>query len=191
MSGTHAPQTHYQILGVPTSATDEQIKRAYRARAKTLHPDVSDAPDAAVRFARIAEAYEVLSDQARRRAYDRSLLKAQPTSGSKHDNDDPPESGFVQGHYAWVNVAAPKSATPQPAEIDDLYDTFFGSRSPEGSSNPGQPEDSKPRQRSGTPATPKRSASASTGRTPGASPESHSEKPSAVPRPKASRKNAG
>jgi molecular chaperone DnaJ len=62
---------YYDLLGVPRGASDAEIKRAFRALARELHPDVSGEPDAAARFRDIAEAYEVLSDPERRATYDR------------------------------------------------------------------------------------------------------------------------
>src|SRR5437879_6042097 len=61
---------YYALLGVPRSATDEQIRSSYRKLARQYHPDVNGAPDAAERFKQITEAYEVLADPQRRQRYD-------------------------------------------------------------------------------------------------------------------------
>jgi molecular chaperone DnaJ len=62
---------YYELLGVPRTASDADIKSAFRTLARELHPDVSSEPDADARFRDVAEAYEVLSDPERRATYDR------------------------------------------------------------------------------------------------------------------------
>ena len=62
---------YYELLGIARGAGDDEIKRAFRRRAREVHPDVSDAPDAKERFAEVAEAYEVLSKRETREVYDR------------------------------------------------------------------------------------------------------------------------
>ena len=66
-----AERDYYELLCVERGAGDTEIKRAFRKLARELHPDVSDAPDAADRFKEIAEAYEVLSNPKTRELYDR------------------------------------------------------------------------------------------------------------------------
>lgn len=61
---------YYEVLGVSKDASASEIKKSYRKLAKQLHPDHNKAPDAEERFKEIREAYEVLSDQEKRRAYD-------------------------------------------------------------------------------------------------------------------------
>ncbi len=61
---------YYDVLGVDRSATREQIKQAYRQLALKYHPDRNKSSDAEEKFKEIAEAYAVLSDDAKRREYD-------------------------------------------------------------------------------------------------------------------------
>lgn len=60
---------YYVVLGLPETATAEEVKEAYRRLARAYHPDVSGA-DTAGQFCKVQEAWEVLGDAARRRAYD-------------------------------------------------------------------------------------------------------------------------
>lgn len=61
---------YYEILGLPRTASDEEIKRSFRKLAQQWHPDVNTDPDADARFKEVNEAYQVLSDPQRRRQYD-------------------------------------------------------------------------------------------------------------------------
>ncbi|MGJ7614723.1 MULTISPECIES: DnaJ domain-containing protein [unclassified Variovorax] len=63
-------QDHYLALGVSSSASAADIKKAYRQQAARLHPDRNPAPDAATRFRAAQEAYDILGDSAKRETYD-------------------------------------------------------------------------------------------------------------------------
>ncbi len=62
---------YYETLGVPRTASAEDIRKAYRKLARTNHPDVNKDPGAEDRFKEISEAYEVLRDAEKRQLYDR------------------------------------------------------------------------------------------------------------------------
>ena len=62
---------HYEVLGVSRSASDAEIKKAYRRLARELHPDINPDAAAAERFKLVTHAYEVLSDPQSRASYDR------------------------------------------------------------------------------------------------------------------------
>jgi len=98
----------YAILGVERTATDAEIKRAFRKLAQQWHPDVSDDPTADARFKEINEAYQVLSDPERRRAYD--------TFGEAGLNGGAGSAGFTGGF-------------PGFGDFGDLFDAFFGGQS--------------------------------------------------------------
>lgn len=66
--------TFYDTLGVSPEATSDEIKRAYRQKAKETHPDInSENPNAEEEFKKISEAYSVLGDEEKRQQYDFSL----------------------------------------------------------------------------------------------------------------------
>ena len=69
-------KSHYEVLGVLPSASQDEIRVAYRMRAREVHPDtaVGLQSDASIQMAHIAEAWRVLSDKAMRRAYDTELI---------------------------------------------------------------------------------------------------------------------
>ncbi len=61
---------HYAALGLKSDATLADIKKAFRQKASQFHPDRNSDPDAPARFREVQEAYDVLSDDDKRKAYD-------------------------------------------------------------------------------------------------------------------------
>ncbi len=108
-----AKTDYYEILGVDRKASPEEIKRAYRRKAKELHPDKNPANKsrAEEEFKRIAEAYEVLSDQEKRLQYDR-YGHAGPAQGFTFGDTD-----FRRARQAYSEFGF--------GGFDDLFDLFF------------------------------------------------------------------
>ena len=66
-----ATTDYYKTLGVDRKASQEEIKKAYRKLARKYHPDTNSDPGAEDRFKQISEAYDTLSDEEKRKRYDR------------------------------------------------------------------------------------------------------------------------
>ena len=73
---TSQNRTYYEILGVSEDASFEEIRAAFRERAREYHPDRNRSPDAVERMQEVNEAYEVLRDEQQRAAYDRARRTA-------------------------------------------------------------------------------------------------------------------
>ena len=86
---TQQAKDYYAVLGVPAEADAETIRKAFRSRARALHPDVSEAPDAEERFRDVAEAYQVLSRPGRKRLYDRIDYRGRGNGGFASSSRDP------------------------------------------------------------------------------------------------------
>lgn len=104
---------YYDILGINRGASDDEIKKAFRNKAKQYHPDANpDNPTAEANFKEINEAYEVLKDTEKRSQYDRFGANWQNYQGYQQGN--PYGNGGTQG-------------TGSYADMSDMFETIFGS----------------------------------------------------------------
>lgn len=110
---------YYATLGVERSATQDEIKRAYRKLARKFHPDVSKEPDAETRFKEVAEAHEALIDPERRAAYDE--IGQRHASGEAFEPPPGWDSGF---EFSGRGGAEPG---PQGHASDADFSAFFES----------------------------------------------------------------
>jgi molecular chaperone DnaJ len=93
---------YYEVLDVPRSSTEEEIRKAYRRLARKYHPDVNKEADAEAKFKEVKEAYEVLADSQKKMQYDQ-FGHANPSNGA---------GGGFNG---------------QDFGFGDIFDMFFGS----------------------------------------------------------------
>src|SRR5438445_2142433 len=105
MPRSSTKRDYYEVLGVTPTASDEDIKKAYRRRALQYHPDRNNAPEATERFKEATEAYQVLSDAEKRTLYDRYGHSAFDRAGGV-------------GSVDFSNFAG--------LSIEDLFESFFG-----------------------------------------------------------------
>src|SRR5690606_19109665 len=95
---------YYEVLGVGRSATEDDIRKAYRKLALQVHPDGNKDAGATDQFKEVKEAYEILSDVERRSLYERYGHAAS-------------ERGFTNGNFGGFAAGF---------GIEDIFESFFG-----------------------------------------------------------------
>lgn len=95
---------YYEILGVGKNAEKDEIKGAFRKKARECHPDVNKAPDAEAKFKELGKAYETLMDEDKRSLYDRYGEDGLKNAG--FDSNGPFAGGF--------------------GDLNDIFNSFFG-----------------------------------------------------------------
>jgi hypothetical protein len=129
---------YYKILDIPRDATLEDIKHAYRNKAKLVHPDVNNSPKANEVFAVVNEAYEVLTDERKRYLHDVKLNYIDATKadadrkkqyyGSSIKNDSYTNSNNTNFQTDWNNFSkAYKEKTDEDyyKRSPFIYNLFF------------------------------------------------------------------
>ena len=102
------PRDYYEVLGIAKTATQDEIKKAYRSLAKKYHPDVStEAKEVAeAKFKEISEAYEILSDEEKRKLYNQY-------------GHDGVKNSFGQDGFSWDDFT-------RADDISDIFGDIFG-----------------------------------------------------------------
>ena len=110
---------YYEILSVPRSASQQEIKSAYRKLARKYHPDVNKSPDAQAKFKDINEAYEVLGDENKRKRYD------QLGSAWQQGAEFTPPPGFEGFNFSNFGGGF-SSSQGAPGGFSDFFSAIFG-----------------------------------------------------------------
>ena len=109
---------YYEILGVSKSATDDELKKAFRKKAKQWHPDANpnNKKEAEAKFKEVNEAYEVLSNPQKRQMYD------------QFGTADPQQAGFGGGPFGGGNGYYSYSTSDfgDFGDLGDIFSSFFG-----------------------------------------------------------------
>lgn len=118
-----AANNYYEALGVSKQASKQEIKKAYQKLAKKWHPDVNKAPGAEEKFKEAAEAYEVLGNDEKRKAYDEELRYG--FGGARPGAAGGTRRSGTASSSSWdASFGAGAGGIPQ----EDLFEMFFGSR---------------------------------------------------------------
>jgi len=124
----------YKILDIPRDASAEDIKKAYRNKAKLVHPDVNSSPKANEVFAVVSEAYEVLTDENRRYLHDVKLnyadaTKAEAERKRHYYGSSVKNNSYTNVNYDWASFE--KTAYKEKTDEDYyrqspfFYNLFF------------------------------------------------------------------
>ena len=135
---------YYQILGIDEQATEDQIKQAYRKLAKQYHPDLHpDDAKAEARFKDIVEAYEILGNRGKRKAYDEKRKKASRVGEKKTKTQITTPEMDIQNFtkhmesyfgFAFSGAAESKKTNKEnkqqgnPLDMTKMFEGFMGIR---------------------------------------------------------------
>ena len=112
---------YYSALGIERTASDDEVRKAYRKLARKYHPDVSKEPDADVRMREINEAKDVLGDKDKRAAYD--ALADRVARGGQAEGDFQPPPGWDTG---FEFHRGPNQGPADHADFSEFFSSLFG-----------------------------------------------------------------
>ena len=133
-----AKRDYYEVLGVARTATADEIKKAHRKLARTLHPDVNKEATAGAKFAEVQEAYDILSDEDKRKKYDQFGHNMPGGGGGGADDlyeQYRRQQGGGQGGQVRpedFNFGGMGGGGADPGQFGDIFDQLFGGRGPFG-----------------------------------------------------------
>lgn len=122
----------YDILGVSKTASQAEIKSAYRKKALEFHPDRNKSPEAAEKFKEASSAYEVLSDPKKRQTYDQFGHAAFDPAAGAGTGGFNPFGGFSQSGrsgpftYTYTTAGGPGGVEFDFSDPFDIFESFFG-----------------------------------------------------------------
>ena len=118
---------YYQTLGISKSASEAEIKSAYRKLARQHHPDIDKSAGASERFKEVSEAYQVLSDPNKKAQYDQfghaAFDHSQGFGGAQSGGANPFGQGFS---YSWSSSNQPGAGIGGFEDPFDLFEQIFG-----------------------------------------------------------------
>ncbi|WP_081097474.1 J domain-containing protein [Erythrobacter donghaensis] len=123
----------YATLGIPRTASEADIKSAYRKLAKELHPDRNkDNPKASEKFSEATRAYDLLSDKAKRAQYDRGEIDADGNPANPFAGMGA-RPGYGRGgtYGAGPGAAGFEGFGADEVDLGDLFEGLFGGRKPQ------------------------------------------------------------
>lgn len=119
-------KTYYEILGVSATATQDEIKKAYKIMIRKWHPDMNPGNDSIKMTQLINEAYSILSDASKRRQYDSKLASTRRQNSSKQKSNSKSYNSYNETTRSANNTKKSTNSTRKLA--DDIIDELMEAR---------------------------------------------------------------